>query len=132
MKILIVEDDFASRYGLEKILKTYGECHVTVNGSEAVELFRKAVYKNDIYDLICLDIMLPGLSGQDVLKTMREIEEKAERIGFDERSKIIMITALNDYENIKKAFWNICDGYIVKPLEQENLLKEMRKLKLIK
>ena len=40
MKTLIVEDDFTSRLFLQTFLSRYGECHIAVNGKEAVEAFR--------------------------------------------------------------------------------------------
>ena len=42
MKTLIVEDDFTSRLLLQASLSAYGECHIAVNGKEAVEAFRTA------------------------------------------------------------------------------------------
>jgi two-component system chemotaxis response regulator CheY len=42
MKTLIVEDDFTSRLFLQKILSPYGECHIAVNGNEAVQAFQMA------------------------------------------------------------------------------------------
>ena len=40
MRTLIVEDDFTSRLLLQTVLSRYGECHVAINGKEAVEAFR--------------------------------------------------------------------------------------------
>ena len=42
MKTLIVEDDFTSRLLLQASLSPYGECHIAVNGREAVEAFQSA------------------------------------------------------------------------------------------
>ena len=42
MRTLIVEDDFTSRLLLQSFLSQYGECHIAVNGKEAVEAFRAA------------------------------------------------------------------------------------------
>ena len=41
--MLLVEDDFASRLLLQTFLSRYGECHIAVNGREAVEAFRAAL-----------------------------------------------------------------------------------------
>ena len=43
-----------------------------------------------------------------------------------------MITALNDYDNIKTSFMNLCDGYIFKPFKKEKIIEELKKLQLIK
>ena len=42
MKTLIVEDDFTSRLSMQAILSPYGECHIAVNGREAIQAFRLA------------------------------------------------------------------------------------------
>ena len=43
MKTLIVEDDFTGRLLLQTLLSPYGECHIAVNGREAVDAFRRAM-----------------------------------------------------------------------------------------
>jgi len=128
MKILVVEDDFASRYVLQKLLQKYGECHTAVNGAEGLEAFRLAERDGDGYDLICLDIMMPVMDGQELLRKIRDEEEEIFKIPREERSKIVMITALNDYDNIKAAFMSLCDGYIFKPYKKEKVEEELRKL----
>ena len=66
MKALIVDDDFVSRLLLQKVLMAYGEAHIAVNGKEAVEAFTAALRLGSSYDVICLDIMMPEMDGQDV------------------------------------------------------------------
>ena len=74
MKILIAEDEFVSRTKLEKILSSYGECHVTVDGSEALLAFKAALETNEPYDLICLDILMPKMDGHEALQEIRKME----------------------------------------------------------
>lgn len=130
MKILIVEDDFASRKMLQKYLSPYGECDVVVDGQEALDAFSLSLNEESPYDLICLDIMLPKIDGQDVLKQIRSIEKEKGIEGLD-GVKIIMTTALGDTKNIMDAFKNQCEGYLQKPIERVRLIQEIRKLKLI-
>ena len=59
MRTLIVEDDFTSRLLLQTILAKYGECHIAINGKEAVDAFRLSKQNRNSYDLICMDIMMP-------------------------------------------------------------------------
>ena len=70
MKTLIVEDDFTSRAVLQTFLSRYGECHIAVNGWEAVEAFRIALESGPRYDLICMDIMMPGMDGREAVQDM--------------------------------------------------------------
>jgi len=50
MRTLIVEDDFTSRLLLQTFLAKYGECHVAVNGKEAVAAFKAAEESGQYYD----------------------------------------------------------------------------------
>ncbi len=130
MKILIVEDDFTSRKILTTILQPYGQFDIAVNGVEAVEAFRKALYDGQPYDLICLDIMMPEKDGQVVLKEIRKIEIIKEVEGLD-RAKIIMTTALSDSASVMDAFRSQCEAYLPKPIAKKQLLDQMRILELI-
>ena len=53
MKILLAEDDFASRKFMTNYLEKYGECDITVDGEEAVDAFLMALDDDEPYDLIC-------------------------------------------------------------------------------
>ena len=131
LNILIVEDDFASFRVLNEYLSEYGDCSVAVNGTEAVEAFKNALDKGRPYDVICLDIMLPEMNGHLVLEQIRQIKQEYGARQPD-HVEIIMTTAIDDSDDIIKAFKEGCKAYIVKPVTKEKLLGEMRKLSLIK
>lgn len=116
MKILLAEDDFASRKFMGKYLAKYGECDITVDGKEAVDAFIMALEDDEPYDLICLDVMMPVMDGFQVLDGIRQLEEKR-GIPLAKRVKIIMTTALNEERNVKKAFRMDCTAYIGKPID---------------
>ena len=128
MKILIAEDDFSCRFLLQKLLEPYGTSHTVINGREAVQAFHSALESNEPYDLICLDIMMPEMDGQDALARIRESEKD---ILSSEGVKIVMITALDNIKNVSQAYSNLCDGYIAKPLSRDELLGTLHKLSLI-
>jgi len=130
MKFLIVDDDFTSRKVLQKVLSRYGECDIAVDGPEAIQAQRLALGDGTPYDLICLDIMMPGMDGHDVLRSIREEEERIGVRGFD-GVKIVMTSALDDPENIRRAFLAQCEGYLTKPIDREKLLDLLRSLDLI-
>lgn len=130
MRILLAEDDFASRKFMDKFLSKYGECEITVDGEEAVDAFMMALEDGEPYDLICLDIMMPVLDGYQVLKAIRNIE--AERgIKKENRVKVIMTTALNEERNVKMAFELGCEAYSGKPIDEKKFEKVLQKLNLI-
>jgi two-component system chemotaxis response regulator CheY len=127
MKILIVEDDDVSSTLLSTILAPLGDCDVAIDGESAVSLFEHAHQEETPYDILCIDIMLPGLDGQNVLKRVRLIEERRGIMGLA-GVKIVMITALGDHTNIMEAFRSQCEGYIVKPIRKEKVLTQLRTL----
>ena len=130
MKTLIVDDDFTNRLIIQQILKPYGNSHIAVNGKEAVEAVRNARESGAPYDLVILDIMMPGMDGQEALKVIRADEEKDD-ILLGDGVKIVMATALDDGKNIMSAFGKACDGYVVKPIQKDKLLEILRNLVLI-
>ena len=130
MKILIAEDDFASRKFMLRFLQKFGECDITVDGLEAVDAFLIALEAGEGYDLVCLDIMMPALDGYQALKAIRDIE-KEKQIPEEKRMKIIMTTALNEGRNVSKAFELGCVAYAGKPIDQEKFENVLRKINLI-
>jgi two-component system, chemotaxis family, chemotaxis protein CheY len=129
LKCLIVEDDFASRKLLQNYLSDFALCDIAVNGYECIEAFQDSLEQGQPYDLICLDIMMPGMDGQDALKAIRQIESE-HNIGGLDGIKIIMTTALGDSQNILGAFRGGCEAYVVKPINKNKLLNQIRKLGL--
>ena len=130
MKTLIVEDDFTSRLLLQEFLKAYGPCHIAGNGGKAIEAVSLALDAQEPYDLICLDIMMPGINGQEALREIRR-QEELWGFSYDQGAKIVMITAVDNVKNVLAAFYDLCDGYLTKPLDKGALLHELRKLELI-
>jgi len=130
MRILLAEDDFASRKFMDKLLSQYGECDVMVDGEEAVDAFTMALDDGEPYDLACLDVMMPVLDGYQVLKAIRNIEAQ-KGIPKEDRIKVIMTTALNEEHNVNLAFELGCEAYAGKPIDVEKFEKVLDKLGLI-
>ena len=130
MRILLAEDDFATRKFMISFLSKYGECDVTVDGMEAVDAFMMALEDDEPYDLVCLDIMMPVMDGYQALMGIRNLE-KERNISQDEGVKVIMTTALNDEQNVKMAFDLGCTIYSGKPIDKARFEQAMKKLGLI-
>ncbi len=130
MRFLIVEDDFTSRRFMQSILTPYGECDIAVNGVEAVEAFAASLDSTP-YDLICLDIMMPEMDGQEALKRIREIE-KAKGIRSSAEVKVIMTTALDDPKNVVEAYYKGgATSYVPKPIDRQLFLQLLKSLAII-
>ena len=130
LKILLAEDDFATRKFISKFLEKYGDCDVTVDGMEAVDAFLMALEDEEPYDLVCLDVMMPVMDGYQALMGIRNIE-KERGIAPADAVKVIMTTALNDERNVKKAFELGCTVYSGKPLNVDKFEEVLNKLGLI-
>lgn len=131
MRVLIAEDDLASRKFIYKFLSAYGDCDLTVDGMEAVDAFMMALSEEEPYDLVCLDIMMPKLDGIKALKAIREIE-KQKGIPIQSRVKVIMTTALNDKTTVFNTFETGCEAYASKPIDTRKFIEVLQKLGLIK
>jgi len=111
IRILIVEDDIHIGEMAKKFLKKSGySVDVCTNGDAALELFY-----NNRYELLILDIMLPGTSGHELLKEFRKISQ----------APVLMMTALSDEENQIQAFNNQTDDYVTKPFLMSVLVKRV-------
>ncbi|MCI8627575.1 MAG: response regulator transcription factor [Lachnospiraceae bacterium] len=130
MKILLAEDDFATRKAMVSFLSKYGECDVTVDGMEAVDAVLMALDEDAPYDLICLDIMMPVMDGYQALIAIRKME-KQHNIPEEKAAKVIMTTALNEEQNVKMAFELGCTIYSGKPIDQARFEQALKKLNLI-
>lgn len=77
-------------------------------------------------DLVCLDIMMPKVDGVKVLQTIRNPKNE-NAIAVEQRSKVILITALGETEYIKATFKIGCEAYAAKPVDTEKLIEVMGK-----
>ena len=130
MKCLIVEDKPAPSRMLESYLSDFSDSSVVVSGNKAVQVFRDALENAEPYDLILLDIMMPGMDGHETLRTIRQIE-KEHVINSSDGVKVIMTTAKDDPENVLGAYREECEAYLVKPIRKKILFDEMRELGLM-
>ena len=130
MKILIVEDDLTSRLLMQEMLKSVGQVDFAADGQMGVEAVRMALQNRQPYDLICMDIMMPDLDGQQTLRVIREMEQDW-GVYSNQGAKVVMTTALSDRDNVVNAFTGQCDGYLTKPISKQQLLDELKRLNLL-
>lgn len=126
MKILIAEDDFTNRLLLQEFLTEFGTVHTAVNGREVVSAFSLAMTSGEPYDLLCLDILMPEMDGQQALQAVRRLEAESNPIANP--VKILMTTGLGDSASVIRAFREQCDGYLTKPIDKQKLLHALASL----
>ena len=109
--ILIVEDDKDINEMLQKLLKTNGYNTKSVySGTEAL-----LVHNNNI-DLIILDLMLPGKSGEEIIHELKKIKNVP----------VIVTSAINDIDKKLDLFNLGADDYVTKPFHNEELLARIK------
>ena len=126
-RVLVVEDDAIYSKVLRRTFARLGSCDAIDDGFKAVEQFKNALENGQPYDLITLDIGLPGISGLAVLATIRELE-RDRGIAMSDRTKVIMLTSEDGEEKIDAAYSYGCASYFEKPVKQELLVQELREL----
>jgi len=113
MKVLIAEDDPHTRAGLREIMEAEGYQVLTVqDGKEALQLFAK-----ESPDFVCLDIMMPGLSGYDVCREIRR---------SDPNVPVIFISAKSEEIDTVVGLELGADDFIVKPFGVKEVVARIR------
>jgi sigma-B regulation protein RsbU (phosphoserine phosphatase) len=113
--LLIVDDEELNREGLARHLQRHDyQVAVAKSGREAIELLG-----GRRFDLVLLDIMMPGMNGLEVLKFLRRVDSLIDL-------PIIMVTAKGESEDIVEAFELGANDYVTKPLELPVVLARIR------
>lgn len=115
MKILLIEDEAAVISLIERGLKEKGmEVSVAMDGVTGLQMVR-----DHSFNLIVLDIMLPGMNGVQICKEIRSL-------GLD--LPVLMLTALGSTENIVTGLDSGADDYMVKPFKINELVARVNAL----
>ncbi|HVS20305.1 MAG TPA: sigma-54 dependent transcriptional regulator [Pyrinomonadaceae bacterium] len=113
LRLLIVDDEEASRYGIRRALETFGCEIVEAESAEAA----RATMRGQPFDLLLLDVNLPGISGLDFLKELQSGGEDSQA----EPPLVIIITAHGSERLAVQAVKSGAYDYISKPFELDDL-----------
>ena len=109
IKILVVEDDIKLNTLVRKALEEEGyDDYMALNADSALQIF-----KEDHYDLIISDIMMPVKDGFALAEEVRELNANV---------PILFMTAMDDFEAKKRGYELGIDDYMVKPIDTQELL----------
>src|SRR5215475_9450627 len=113
--LLIVDDEELNRDGLARRLQRHDYEVVTArSGREAIELLGQRPF-----DLVLLDIMMPGMNGLEVLKLLRRVDSLIDL-------PIIMVTAKGESEDMVEGLELGANDYVTKPLDFPVVLARIR------
>jgi PAS domain S-box-containing protein len=115
-RILIVDDEYISRETLKHMLESNWNLTFVENGFKAIEFF-----KNDLYDIVLLDIMMPGMDGYKVLKELNRLNIKI---------PVIAVTARAMPEDKKKMLEYGFASIITKPVNRDDLIDMIQRFVL--
>ena len=105
--ILVVDDEPGVRQSFNMVLKDDYDVILSATGAEAVDIL-----KSHAVDLVLLDILLPDMSGIEILEEIMETDPDTE---------VIMVTAVNDVQTAVKAIKLGAYEYIIKPFIVDEL-----------
>jgi two-component system, cell cycle response regulator DivK len=114
-RVLVVDDHATNLRLIGGVLESQGYSHVTADSGEAA----LQMLEQENFDLVLLDIQMPGLSGTEVAKKIRANPKTSSL-------KLVAVTALampGDREEILRAGF---DGYVAKPFKIPDLLEVVR------
>ncbi len=108
MRVLIIEDDKILSKTIEQCIISKYDVDRAFDGNEGI-----MYAKQDIYDVIILDLMMPIMNGYDVLNALR-----SDKI----YTPVLILTAKDTLEDKLRGFKSGADDYLVKPFNREELL----------
>jgi signal transduction histidine kinase len=125
-RILIIDDEEEVRFSLQTLLERRGYATRTAdNGKAALEILCK-----DKFDLVVLDIKMPGIGGISVLEKIRQSE--GEEVTAEARMPIIILTGFADEGTAIKAMRLKADDYILKPFDVDQFIYVIEKCLRVK
>lgn len=118
--ILIVEDNEDNRTLMDVYLgKTNYHYSFALNGEDALRC-----YKQNNFNIIFMDIQMPGMNGLEATRKIRELEAQ----NSSTKIPIIALSAYTQDENIQDSFSAGCDAYVTKPVSKKTILTLLKRI----
>ncbi len=117
MKVLIADDHAIVREGLKQLVTSMEEISAVEESIDGIDTMAK-IEKNE-YDLIIMDVSMPGISGMDVLKKMKEAKNKV---------AVLILSVHPEEQYAIQAFKLGASGYLCKDSIYEEIVAAVRKI----
>ena len=113
-KVLVVDDCRESRMLMAVMLDQFSCIDLGEDGEQAVKMVEKALSEDAHYDLICLDLTMPGMGGHEALHRIRSLEGQH---NGGRKSVVFVVTASSSPDDMMKALVpGSCDDFLTKPV----------------
>ncbi|MDT8446639.1 MAG: response regulator [bacterium] len=119
-RFLIVDDNTINRSLLEHLLRGYGECFFAVDGFDAINQFTELYQQGKPADVIFLDVMMPGMTGNQVLEKIRDWEMQQQ---VEKGVEVVMVSALRDGPDIQASLEAGARHYLTKPYKETTVYR---------
>ena len=130
MRVLVVEDDPSIRDMLEKFLASFARCDLAEDGYAGIFAVEQALDRGEPYDLVCLDLVMPGMDGWEALRRIRAAED-ARGIDPTLRVRVLVLTARDSSQNLGRFLGDAPrEGLLLKPFRRTELIESIRALGL--
>lgn len=117
-RIVLVDDHHIVRQGLEFLLSTVDDLEV-IGGFSDGKSFLASLTTNDLPDIVLLDLVMPEMNGIEITKILKDNYPQI---------KILVLTSYVDDEHVISAIDQGADGYEMKDVEPEQLIKTIKKV----
>lgn len=130
MKSLVIDDQVTARMLLKCLLEDMGQVVEGPTAAAGIGAYRAALRGDRPFDLVCIDIGLPDLSGLEVVKEIR-CTEAAQGLMPGDGAKVIVITASEDPAHADAAEQARVDAFLRKPLSYDGLKRALVEARVI-
>lgn len=113
MRSLVIDDEPTARMQLRFLLESRGPVDEAPDAIAGLQRIRDAVADNDPYDLVCIDLSMPGPNGIDAIKMVQEVDKKLRQ---GKHTNVVVVTASDEQKDIRAALHQHVDGYLLKPV----------------
>jgi two-component system sensor histidine kinase/response regulator len=115
MRVLVVDDNRTNRTILVKMLESFGCSPEAVErGNETIQVLKRAAQREKLFDLVLLDMLMPGMNGEAVLRAIKKDPEI-------KNVTVIILTSLGERGDAARLEALGCAGYLLKPVKQSQL-----------
>jgi len=127
-KILLVDDNQINKRLIVRMLKDCGIIEEAEDGLEGLQKYDEAIESKEPFDLIILDIKMPGMNGYELLEIIRNIEDSDTTY---HKSIVFMLSVLDQSDKSIKGFSDGWNEYFEKPITIHKLFEKMGNYNLL-